>query len=277
MKKDKGIDEKKSNGSESNGIGLDGRIPKKRSKAASDGDNGKGDTQTSTSKDEDSDPPKKKMRADDDNDNDKKMEEGSDADDEIPLKIIRKRNKKAKSSEKSSQDHAKQGKADSATNNLIDIFMDPAAIRKECDKLDGSFSAARDYFIKRGPWSLPTEVDDAKYKEVAETIIDKICREDKYSLFADKVTEEEAPGYSDIVKKPMDFGSMREKLSNDEYGRGSKCISKLYEDFLLVIDNCALYNDDNVDVLNEAARIIGILPGIFADACVTIANKKGDT
>ena len=98
-------------------------------------------------------------------------------------------------------------------------------------------------------------------------------REDKYSLFAEEVTEEEAPGYYDIVKKPMDFGSMREKLSNDEYGSGSKCISKLYEDFLLVIDNCALYNEDNDDVLKEAARIIGILPGIFADACVAAANK----
>merc|ERR1712038_834122 len=223
----------------------------------------------------DTDPPKKKMRADDDND--KKMEEASDTDDEIPLKIIRKRNKKAKSSEKDPHDHAGQDKVESAANNPMDIFMDPVAVKIECDKLDGSFSTARDNFIKRGPWSLPTEVDDSKYKEVAEMTINKICREDKYSLFADKVTEEEAPGYSDIVKKPMDFGSMREKLLKDEYGSGSKCISRLYEDFLLVIDNCALYNDDNVEILNEAARIIGILPGIFADACAAIANKKGES
>ena len=175
--KEKGSEDKKSNGLESNGVGLlEGRIPKKRSKAVSEGDKDNGDTQTSISNGEDTDPPKKKMRADDDNEDDSKMDEASDADNEIPLNIIRKRSKKVKSSGKDSHDHAKQDKADAVVNNPMDAFMDPVAIEKERESLDKSFSTARDNFIKRGPWSLPREIDDDKYKEVAEMTISNICR-----------------------------------------------------------------------------------------------------
>ena len=71
----------------------------------------------------------------------------------------------------------------------------------------------------------------------------------------------------------MDFGTMRKKLENQDYGLGSKGMSALYHDFLLVMDNCALYNDDNDEVLEEAARMLKLLPEIYADACILVTEK----
>ena len=37
-------------------------------------------------------------------------------------------------------------------------------------------------------------------------------RYDRYDVFAEAVSEEEAPGYGDIVENPMDFGTMKKKI-----------------------------------------------------------------
>jgi len=102
----------------------------------------------------------------------------------------------------------------------------------------------------------------------------RFIRADQYSLFANEVTDEEAPGYFDIVKKPMDFGTIKRKLDNGEYGSGSTAAALLYNDFMLVMDNCALYNDGNKEVIDEAARLLGLLPCAYASSCSSVAAKS---
>jgi Bromodomain len=92
-------------------------------------------------------------------------------------------------------------------------------------------------------------------------------------VFADAVTEEEAPGYYDVVKNPMDFAKMKDKLAKGVYGNGSEAASALYEDFVLVFDNCILFNSEDSEVTREASRILGHLPESFASACLTIARR----
>ena len=60
---------------------------------------------------------------------------------------------------------------------------------------------------------------------------------------------------------------MMKKAESGRYAFASKGMSRVYNDFLLVMDNCALYNDDNDEILGEAARLLGILPIVFAEAC----------
>jgi len=153
------------------------------------------------------------------------------------------------------------------------IYMNLEAIRNERVNFDGSLLSARSKFISLGPWSLPEAVGEDKFKEVAKVTIDKICRYDQYDLFAEEVSESEAPGYFDLVKKPMDFGTMKAKLENEKYAAGSQGMMEIYNDFLLVMDNCALYNENNEEVLNEAGRLLSLLPEIFAVACVAAAGK----
>lgn len=42
-------------------------------------------------------------------------------------------------------------------------------------------------------------------------------RKDPHGFFAFPVTDAIAPGYSMIIKHPMDFGTMKEKIAANEY------------------------------------------------------------
>jgi hypothetical protein len=99
-------------------------------------------------------------------------------------------------------------------------------------------------------------------------------RHDRYDVFARAVTENEAPGYYEIVKQPMDFGKMREKANNGEYGTGSAAAGRLYHDFLLVFDNCLLYNDEDGEVVEEAARMFGLVHEAYVGACAGAVKRK---
>ena len=76
------------------------------------------------------------------------------------------------------------------------------------------------------------------------------------------MSDSEAPGYSEVITSPMDFSKMKEKVDKKEYST----FKDLYEDFLLVFDNCYTYNDLSGEVVEEAARLFGLLPETFATA-----------
>jgi hypothetical protein len=67
-----------------------------------------------------------------------------------------------------------------------------------------------------------------------------------FSTIADWV-KLEIPSYPKIIKKPMDLGTMRKKLDNDEYLNAQK----FYEDFKLIIRNCFTFNPAGTPV-NQA-------------------------
>lgn len=165
--------------------------------------------------------------------------------------------------------------ADMATeNDPSEVYMNLAFIKEESISLDGSFTAARSNMTKRGPWALPSGVGEGKFRDVARQTLSIMCKHDAYQLFMEEVTEEEAPGYSDVVINPMDFGTMLKKVEEGKYGKGSGAAAGLYSDFLLVFDNCALYNEKEGEVVGEAARILGLLPEAFTLSCVAVAKSK---
>jgi Bromodomain len=88
------------------------------------------------------------------------------------------------------------------------------------------------------------------------------------------VTETEAPGYHNVIDHPMDFGTMKKKLREGIYGMGHSAATLLYDDFLLVFDNCHQYNSDESEVTQEATRMFGLLPEAYVAACSTIAKNK---
>lgn len=100
-----------------------------------------------------------------------------------------------------------------------------------------------------------------------------LCRHDRYSIFAEEVTDKEAPGYSEVVTIPMDFGKMREKVNSGAYGTGSKAADAFNKDFQQVFDNCYLYNDEGNEVTDEAVRVLGYLPETFVAACIHVAQQ----
>lgn len=165
-------------------------------------------------------------------------------------------------------------KADDKPKGQRSIFLNSAFWRKGRIDLDKSFSSARDHMTCKGPWLLPSDIPDEKFRDVALATMDRVKKIDKYSVFAEPVTEDEAPGYFDVVSSPMDFGTMLKKVKNNAYGKGSKAASKFYKDFLLVFDNCLTYNEEDGEIAEEASRVLGYVPEAYVNACLSVIGEE---
>jgi len=154
-------------------------------------------------------------------------------------------------------------------------FLDVPLLKKEREELgkNVSFAEARQLFTKRSPWVLPEPLDSSKFQEVALATLKKVEKIDRYSLFAEPVSDDDAPDYSKIVKKPIDLSTMKTKLEKGKY----KSAAYFSSDLLLMFDNCKLYNDDEDggnDVLDEAARIFALVPELYGEACLSVLKKQ---
>lgn len=69
-------------------------------------------------------------------------------------------------------------------------------------------------------------------------IIEQLVLKDTSSTFLEPVDITEVPDYTNVIKKPMDLGTMREKAQAGVY----ESIEDLETDFTLMIKNCLLFN-----------------------------------
>lgn len=76
--------------------------------------------------------------------------------------------------------------------------------------------------------------------EYLRKAVEKLLKKDKFNLFASPVepTETFLPDYFDVVKHPMDLGSVVKKMNNREYKTAEEVIS----DIKLTFSNAVLYN-----------------------------------
>ncbi|XP_064126404.1 bromodomain-containing protein 9 isoform X7 [Loxodonta africana] len=77
------------------------------------------------------------------------------------------------------------------------------------------------------------------------------CR-DPHGFFAFPVTDAIAPGYSMIIKHPMDFGTMKDKIVAHEY----KSVTEFKADFKLMCDNAMTYNRPDTVYYKLAKKIL---------------------
>ncbi|KAH7330864.1 hypothetical protein KP509_20G005700 [Ceratopteris richardii] len=54
-------------------------------------------------------------------------------------------------------------------------------------------------------------------KKVLRGILDKLQKKDRYGAFSAPVDANEVPDYYDVIKEPMDFGTMRKRISSNFY------------------------------------------------------------
>ncbi|XP_067373156.1 bromodomain adjacent to zinc finger domain protein 2B isoform X4 [Channa argus] len=62
--------------------------------------------------------------------------------------------------------------------------------------------------------------------------------------FLTPVNHKAVPGYRKVIKKPMDFSTIREKLTNNQY----LSLETFIVDVNLVFDNCERFNEDNSEI-----------------------------
>ncbi|CAD8058930.1 unnamed protein product [Paramecium primaurelia] len=88
--------------------------------------------------------------------------------------------------------------------------------------------------------------DDELWEKVAKKVLQILWKAKGAQLFHNPVDQKKygINDYYDIVKKPMDFGTIKQKLNTNHY----KNCKEFYNDIILVFDNCVLYNGSENDI-----------------------------
>uniref|UniRef100_A0A8D0PII3 Bromodomain-containing protein 9 n=1 Tax=Sus scrofa TaxID=9823 RepID=A0A8D0PII3_PIG len=98
----------------------------------------------------------------------------------------------------------------------------------------------------------PAESESTPIQQLLEHFLRQLQRKDPHGFFAFPVTDAIAPGYSMIIKHPMDFGTMKEKIAANEY----KSVTEFKADFKLMCDNAMTYNRPDTVYYKLAKKIL---------------------
>ncbi|KAL7067318.1 bromodomain-containing protein [Cryptosporidium serpentis] len=74
--------------------------------------------------------------------------------------------------------------------------------------------------------------------EILLEIVRRLYKRDRQQIFAEPVNAELVPDYYQVIKNPMDFSTMRNKVIQEEY----KDFESFESDIRLIITNCYTYN-----------------------------------
>ncbi|GAW82719.1 bromodomain protein [Plasmodium gonderi] len=84
------------------------------------------------------------------------------------------------------------------------------------------------------------ELEELRRKnEVMMNLLNKLIAFDKKRVFLYPVNVQFVPDYLNIIKEPMDFTTMKQKIQNFKYSN----FQEFEKDFFLIINNCYTYND----------------------------------
>ncbi|XP_053913282.1 bromodomain-containing protein 9 isoform X14 [Cuculus canorus] len=116
----------------------------------------------------------------------------------------------------------------------------------------------------------PTENESTPIQQLLEHFLRQLQRKDPHGFFAFPVTDAIAPGYSMIIKHPMDFGTMKEKIAANEY----KSVTEFKADFKLMCDNAMTYNRPDTVYYKLAKKILHT--GFKMMSKIGYLKKNGD-
>uniref|UniRef100_A0A452ETG4 Bromodomain-containing protein 9 n=1 Tax=Capra hircus TaxID=9925 RepID=A0A452ETG4_CAPHI len=98
----------------------------------------------------------------------------------------------------------------------------------------------------------PAENETTPIQQLLEHFLRQLQRKDPHGFFAFPVTDAIAPGYSMIIKHPMDFGTMRDKIAANGY----QSVTEFKADFKLMCDNAMTYNRPDTVYYKLAKKIL---------------------
>ncbi|XP_048009178.1 bromodomain-containing protein 9 isoform X1 [Megalobrama amblycephala] len=96
------------------------------------------------------------------------------------------------------------------------------------------------------------ENESTPRQQLLEHFLRLLQRKDQHGFFAFPVTDAIAPGYSMIIKHPMDFSTMKDKIAANEY----KTITEFKADFKLMCDNAMVYNRPETVYYKAAKKLL---------------------
>ncbi|KAL7613735.1 hypothetical protein Lser_V15G04832 [Lactuca serriola] len=89
-------------------------------------------------------------------------------------------------------------------------------------------------------------------KKLLLFILDRLQKKDTHAVFSDPVDPNELPDYHEIIKQPMDFGTVRRKLDEGLYSN----LEELEADVYLICSNAMQYNSSDTIYFRQARSIL---------------------
>ncbi|XP_057730936.1 uncharacterized protein LOC130946277 isoform X1 [Arachis stenosperma] len=143
----------------------------------------------------------------------------------------------------------------SPSNSLPSGDPDDAATRKRrridasfhgSDEADGKLPKATD--SKHGSQGESGPTTPLPDKKLLLFILDRLQKKDTHGVFSEPVDPEELPDYHDIIRHPMDFGTVRKKLDGGLYTN----LDQFESDVLLICSNAMQYNSPDTIYYRQA-------------------------
>ncbi|GAB4853017.1 hypothetical protein Ancab_017206 [Ancistrocladus abbreviatus] len=88
-------------------------------------------------------------------------------------------------------------------------------------------------------------------KKLLLFILDRLQKKDTYGVFAEPVDPEELPDYHDVIEHPMDFSTVRKKLTSGTYAN----LEQFERDVFLICSNAMQYNSPDTIYFRQARSI----------------------
>ncbi|KAK9971772.1 hypothetical protein ABG768_025123 [Culter alburnus] len=96
------------------------------------------------------------------------------------------------------------------------------------------------------------EKEQTPLQEALSQLIRQLQRKDPSAFFSFPVTDLIAPGYSLIIKRPMDFSTMKEKVKKEQY----QSLEELKLDFRVMCENAMIYNKPETIYYKAAKKLL---------------------
>ncbi|KFK42058.1 hypothetical protein AALP_AA2G205900 [Arabis alpina] len=98
-------------------------------------------------------------------------------------------------------------------------------------------------------------------KKLLLFILDRVQKKDTYGVYSDPADPEELPDYYEIIKNPMDFGTLRKKLESGAY----TSLEQFEEDVFLICTNAMEYNSADTVYHRQARAMLEIAKKDFGN------------
>eukprot|EP00644_Phytophthora_capsici_P007467 jgi/Phyca11/546504/estExt2_Genewise1Plus.C_PHYCAscaffold_210289 len=103
-------------------------------------------------------------------------------------------------------------------------------------------------------------MQDVTLRSRLEFIMDMLLRNELAVAFSAPVNVREVPGYLDLIKHPMDLGTIKIRLSRGFYDQR---FEMLVRDVNLVWENCFTFNRLDAEISKYANRLRSIFNRLF--------------
>ncbi|XP_073966568.1 bromodomain-containing protein 8-like [Choristoneura fumiferana] len=159
-----------------------------------------------------------------------RLEPHADTDDDTPMEV-RMLSREEEKDGKKKRDYSRKKKSDSRT----------------CSGSESATEAS----APDSPHANDAERQHRLWKRSVMLVYSRLCAHKYASLFLRPITDEEAPGYSVVVKRPMDLTTIKKNIEAGHI----RSTAEFQRDVLLMLSNSLMYNSSEHSVYQMAKEL----------------------